>query len=237
MRPKIESWVLHWITREPLRRADFFEASTGNCRLRSHLCAKLGETAPTWGKLVAPWAEYVAHRLWNTKPGMASRAPATRLTQQHKREAKGHFELPNVVAPRPQRICRGCGVILRSQKKHCLACGVEICRANMIEIAHRGRIASKSAEARARISAGQRRQRAARKNWHASDLPAWLTRESYREMIWPRLTKITVPNLARTMQVSESYATKVRKGLHVPHPMHWPKLAKLAGISAPGDRS
>ena len=29
----------------------------------THLCARLSETAPTWGKLVAPWAEYVARDL------------------------------------------------------------------------------------------------------------------------------------------------------------------------------
>ncbi len=229
-RPKIESWVLHWIAREPLRRADFFETSTGNCRLRSHLCAKLGETAPTWGKLVAPWAEYVAHALWKAKSGSGSRVPATRLTQQHKRGAKGYFELPNVTPPRPQRTCRGCGLVLHTQKKHCHACGVDISRANMIEIAHRGRIASKSAEARARISAGQKRQCAIRQSWQPSNLPAWLNRESYRQLIWPKLAKITVPTIARAMHVSESYATKVRKGLHVPHQMHWQTLAALAKV-------
>ena len=38
----------------------------GNCRIRSHLCAQLGQTAPVWGKLGAPWAEYVARMLWAT---------------------------------------------------------------------------------------------------------------------------------------------------------------------------
>jgi len=60
VRPSIEAWLLDWITREPLRRSDFFETGAGNCRLMSRLCSQLSETAPTWGKLVAPWAEYVA---------------------------------------------------------------------------------------------------------------------------------------------------------------------------------
>ena len=160
-----------------------------------------------------------------------SRVLATRLTQQHRRQAKGHFELPSVVQPRPQRACRGCGVVLHSHRKHCSACGVNISRANMIEIAHRGRLGSKSAESLARLSAAQKQQRAARRDWVPSSLPSWLTRETYREGIWPRLSKVTVPNLARTMRVSESYATKVRKGLHVPHPRHWQALAELAGVS------
>ncbi len=69
IRPDVESWVLQWVTREPLRRADFFETATGNCRLMSNLCAKLSQTSPVWGKLVAPWAEYVARALW-TRVGL-----------------------------------------------------------------------------------------------------------------------------------------------------------------------
>ena len=56
IRPQVESWLLDWIAGQPLGRADFFESATGNCRLMSHLCAKLSQTAPVWGKLVAPWA-------------------------------------------------------------------------------------------------------------------------------------------------------------------------------------
>jgi CRISPR/Cas system-associated endonuclease Cas1 len=67
IRPEIEGWVLHWIKREPLRRSDFFETSNGNCRLMSYLCVRLSETAPVWGKLVAPWAEHVARTLWDTR--------------------------------------------------------------------------------------------------------------------------------------------------------------------------
>jgi hypothetical protein len=37
-RPQIEAWLLNWIASEPLRRSDFFETATGNCRLMSHLC-------------------------------------------------------------------------------------------------------------------------------------------------------------------------------------------------------
>src|SRR5437016_226095 len=64
IRPTIEAWLLNWILSEPLRRVDFVESSDGNCRITSALCSRLSETAATWGKLVAPWAEYVAHSLY-----------------------------------------------------------------------------------------------------------------------------------------------------------------------------
>jgi CRISPR-associated endonuclease Cas1 len=229
VRPEVERWVLSWVTREPLRRADFFETPTGNCRLMSHLCAKLSETAPTWGKLVAPWAEFVARTLWARKPqSRATGALPTHLTQQHRREAKGQNEPPKAIAPRPQRVCHGCGAVLSGQQgKHCALCGVAISRANMIEVARRGRSAAKNPESRARMSASQLRQRAARRGWLPSSLPAWLTQTTYREMILPRLAEITVPVLAKTLNVSEPYAAKVRKGQHVPHPMHWQALGSV----------
>ena len=233
VRPQIESWVLSWIAKEPLRRADFLETATGNCRLMSHLCAKLSETAPVWGKLVAPWTEYVARMLWATtsRPKSAGRPP-THLTQQHRSQAKGGVELPRVVTPRPQRVCRGCGSVLCStQREHCALCGVSISRANMIKLARKGRAAAKSGESRARMSASQKRQRAARRGWLPSSLPAWLTQSSYREMILPRLSGVTVPTLANALNVSEPYAAKVRKGQHVPHPMHWQEMAQLVGVS------
>jgi len=87
-------------------------------------------------------------------------------------------------------------------------------------------------KSRARMSASQKRQQAARWGWLPSSLPPWLTQSSYREMILPRLAQITVPTIARTLNVSEPYAAKVRKGQYVPHPMHWQALAKLVGVSA-----
>lgn len=235
VRPQVEAWVFRWITREPLRRTDFFETTNGNCRLMSHFCSKLSDTAPTWGKLVAPWAEYVARTLWasTSRPRFSLSLP-TPLTQQNRREAKGYGQLPAVVAPRPEKVCRGCGAVLTSkQRNQCALCGVSVSKANMIELARRGRVAAKSAESRARMSASQKRQRAARRGWLPSSLPAWLTQSSYRELILPRLAGVTVPTLAQTLHVSEPYAAKVRKGQHVPHPMHWQALATLVGVSSP----
>jgi len=71
IRPAIEAWLLDWLLREPLRRSDFIEGSDGNCRISSRLCSKLTETAPTWRKLVAPWAEYVAHSLYSGRSRVA----------------------------------------------------------------------------------------------------------------------------------------------------------------------
>ena len=159
----------------------------------SSLCCRLGETAPVWRKLVAPWAEYVARALWaTTSPSKSVGRLPTHLTQQHRREAKGSAESPGVLAPRPQKVCRRCVVVLeQNQRNHCALCGVSISRANMLEIAKRGRLASRSVEARAKQSAIQKQHRAAIKGWLPSSLPAWLTQSSYREVILPGLAGVT----------------------------------------------
>jgi len=63
VRPQVDAFVLDWITREPLKRSWFFEQRDGNCRLMSTLAVQLSETAPTWGRAVAPLAEWVARVL------------------------------------------------------------------------------------------------------------------------------------------------------------------------------
>src|ERR1017187_2697847 len=99
VRPQVDSYLLEWITRQPLSRDWFVEQRDGNCRLLGSFAAHLCQTAPTWGLAVAPYAEWVARAFWSTirKPD----APfATRLTQGNKRQAKGSPTCPP--APRTQ---------------------------------------------------------------------------------------------------------------------------------------
>ena len=54
VRPQVDAFLLDWIMREPLKREWFFEQSDGNCRLMANFAARLSETAPMWGRAVAP---------------------------------------------------------------------------------------------------------------------------------------------------------------------------------------
>src|SRR5229473_4140625 len=60
VRPQVDGFLLDWITREPLKREWFLEQRDGNCRLMPQLAIQLSETAPMWGRAVAPIAEWVA---------------------------------------------------------------------------------------------------------------------------------------------------------------------------------
>jgi CRISPR-associated endonuclease Cas1 len=91
VRPKLDAYVLDWILHERFRRDWFFEQRDGNCRLMASFVVRLTETAPTWSHAVAPFAEFVARKLSSSAISKSNRhiGPATRLTQTHKRIAKG----------------------------------------------------------------------------------------------------------------------------------------------------
>ena len=233
VRPQVENWLLSWIAREPLRRADFFETASGNCRLMSHTCAKLSDTAPTWGKLVAPWAEYVAHALWATakRPDrLHPSVPPTRLTQRHRSEAKGKFR-PTPAAPsKADHLCKGCGKVIREGRNHCAQCAISGATERLVVAARSGRVAAHSSEALKKEGETQRRHAKARSGWIRSSQPAWLTAELYSGTIQPLLQKTSASAIASRIGVSRWYAGRIRQG-YVPHPRHWQTLAELINVS------
>lgn len=226
VRPDVERWLYQWLSTEPLRRADFFETATGNCRLMSHLCAHLSETEPIWGKLVAPWAEYVARTLWATTS--RPKAPATRLTQQHRREAKGRPTLPRVEPPKPDVICRGCGKQNRRRgTRFCSQCAATATNENF----DAGRKRAQQPESLAKRSTTQRQHRQAIQTWKPSDLPAWLTCDVYVKQLQPALATVTKSRIRSALGVSEPYSSDIRTGKCIPHARHWQALARLVGFS------
>jgi len=231
-RPQVDAYLLQWLRREAIRREWFFEQRDGNCRLMATFAARLAETAPTWGRAVAPLAEWVVHTLWKTtnKPPRRA-APATRLTQHHRRQAKGGTSTPKVNPPRPASVCRSCGAAIKSGKSYCVSCWVIVSREGIIEAAKLGRIAGHSPEARARQAEKQRQHAAAVKSWHPSNKPEWLTEKVFREQIQPRLAAITVPAISSALGVSQPYASLIRAKRYLPHPRHWQQLALLVRVS------
>jgi hypothetical protein len=198
VRPQVETCLLDWVASEPLRKADFFETATGNCRLMSKICTKLSGTASVWGKLVAPWAEYVARTLW---AGAKSRRtcnsiPPTRLTQQRRTEAKGKVWIAAVEPPKTDHLCRGCGKIVPIGRSNCAACAIGGATERLVSAAKLGRVAARSPEARAKHVASRRRHAQACSAWDASTQPAWLTGEFYCQKIQPLLVGVSSSAIA-----------------------------------------
>jgi CRISPR-associated endonuclease Cas1 len=231
IRPHVDAYLLNWIIRGPLRREWFFEERDGNCRLMGSFTVRLSETAPTWSRAVAPIVERVSRTLWakRSRPYRQS-VPATRLTESHRRQAKGEPVSPIVSnTPIPQKVCKICGISIKRSDNYCASCAVSVTRESLIKAAQYGRIASHNRGAENLRGETQRRQHAAKRAWRPSDLPEWLNEKSYREKIQPRLAEVTVPAISKALGISGGYATDIRSGRRRPHPRHWQALAQLVG--------
>ena len=112
IRPQVDSYVLDWITQQPLKREWFFEQRDGNCRLVGSFAVRLSETASTWRRAVAPIAEWVAQALWNSVKNQASseRELPTPLTQRRRSEGRGKiFTAPRNSAIQQLKVCKYAG--------------------------------------------------------------------------------------------------------------------------------
>jgi len=204
----------------------------GNCRLTAPFTAQLSETAPMWGRAVAPFAEWVTRTLWSSSAKlMREPAPPTRLTQRIKREVKGAPPLPPPIkTPRRDNLCPECGKTIRPEITKCANCSVADATKKMLEASRIGRETANSPEARKKHAITARKNALAQHSWKPSDQPSWLTDEFYSEKIQPLLPAVPARAIARTISVSRWYAGRIREGYR-PHPRHWRPLAMLVGMT------
>lgn len=231
VRPQVDAYLIDWLTREPLKREWFLEQRDGNCRLMASLAVGLSQTAPTWGRAVAPFAEWVAQTLRtpNRTPANKDQTVPTRLTQRRRSEGRGNEFVPDsTVAQRPPKICSVCGASLK-RGQYCGSCATEVCRGKMIALGPVARVAAQSELAQKSRTETQKR--------HAAQLQAWIDsgppvvdENTYVHEIQPKLASLTFSAIASALQVSAPYARDIRAGRRRPHPRHWKQLAQICGI-------
>lgn len=228
VRSSVDSYLLDWITRQPLKREWFFEQRDGNCRLMGQFAVRLSETAAIWRRAVAPVAEWVVKQFWSTtQKRTRSSLPPTHLTQSHRREAKGmSSEIVAPVAQRTENICQGCGKMIHAESVNCARCAVSDASKNMRNVARIGRETANSPRARLKRANTLRKNTLAQQSWKPSDQPAWLTEEFYVTKIQPVLALMSPSAIARWISVSRCYAGRIRQG-YPPHPRHWEALGAL----------
>jgi CRISPR-associated endonuclease Cas1 len=233
VRPLVDSYLLDWITRQPLRREWFFEQRDGNCRLMGSFAKQLSETAPTWARAVAPVAEWAAQALWSSAGKSPKNGPGlpTRLTQRHRSEGRGNgFRVRANPTPRREKVCEVCGAE-GVKHRYCKSCAVEVSRENMAQVALIGHSRPRTQKAKNRISRQISDHAVANTWWDPKSLPSWLTAECYVQRIQPLLREKKVREIAGAMQVSQPYAAFIRSGRRRPHPRHWENLAKLIALT------
>jgi hypothetical protein len=231
IRPDVDAYVLNWIVRQPLKRNWFFEERNGNCRLMADLASQLAQTASTWARLVAPLAEWAVKEIAATTRTSHKPTPATRLTQNRKREVRGgNAVLTSKSSVRLQNVCSGCGSPIRNENERCRLCADEVSTERLTQVASEGRVVSHTATAEAKRSKTRLANHAALQEWTASDQPSWLTEKFYAEKVQPLVASLSNSAIARHLGVSRGYANEVRHG-RIPHPRHWRVLATLMGES------
>lgn len=236
VRPQVDAYLLDWITTQTLKREWFFEERNGNARLMASLTERLSETAPVWGRAVAPVAEFVSQALWSsTKNSARSEATTpTRLTQRRRSEGRGKvFQVYTSRIPHRERVCEVCGAE-GIKGSYCKACAVEISRENMAQVALIGHVRSKTHRVKARISKKISDHAVANTWWDPNTLPSWLTEECYVQRIQPQLRTKKVREIAEAIKVSQPYAAFIRSGRRRPHPRHFQALAALVGFKDQG---
>ena len=229
-RPVIDGYVLR-LLHQVLRRDWFFETKEGNCRLMASFTGQLSETAPMWARAVAPSAEWIVRQLWSAKRRAASDiAPPTRLTQRHKREAKGRSPIARVEHINGAEVrCRGCGKSIRDGRTHCAECAIPDATKRLLNAAYNGRVIAHSPAARAKEGEKQHQHANARSLWN-SQIPATkLSPNLYSRRIQPLLSQLSNSAIASAIGVSRWYASQIRRG-YCPHPRHWQALAQLVGV-------
>ena len=232
IRPRVDSYLLDWVTTQTLKMQWFYEKPDGNARLMALLTERLSETAPLWAKALSPVVEWVAQILWNAnrKHAIEEQRLPTRLTQRRRREGRGNeFVLKLTPAPPPPKVCRGCGMATR-EGRLCQTCGRKVSGQKLIELAKRGRVVAQSQKSQAKRSVSQTRHEAAKRAWRSMPQPTWPDEKTYANEIQPKLSKVTIAKIALTLGISEPYAAMIRSGEYRPHPRHWQSLAELAKL-------
>jgi len=232
VRSAVDSYVLDWITRQPLKREWFFEQRDGNCRLMAPFAVRLSETASIWRRAVAPVVEWVAKQFWSTTQRRTQSAQApTHLTQAHRHEAKGVGARPT--APRVSKrenLCPGCGKKIQDRSAKCSHCAKPGKMRNLINAARTGRLTANGPKAQAKRAIKARKNALAQHAWKESDQPAWLTPELFARNIQPLLSNISMSAIRSALGISKWYASKIRQGYR-PHPRHWRALAQLVDVA------
>jgi len=231
VRPLVDAYLFDWLNHGPIRREWFCEQTNGNCRLMAPFAAQLSETAGTWRKAIAPYAEQAARIFWQGRSRRSKfNSLPTRLTEARRSQAKaGNFAANVPAIPKTKPRCPICGGSITKGSTYCAKCAPLVYRENLLQQAKLGRIATHSAIAEARRSATQAKQAEVLRKWNPSDLPGWFDEDVYRQEILPRLAEFTVKAIRLRLSVSHPYATLIKRGQAIPHPRHWLRLAELAG--------
>lgn len=238
-RPQVDAYVLNLTEGHRFRRKDFHDTRRGGCRLSRPLAHTLTKTVATWRHHLAEPAE-TATKLLARSPDVAVSNLQTPLTQANRRAAKQSFWTNPTVgsAPRPGNNCERCGKAAANAAKLCRPCGdrfqddaewlaagrevLATLRSAGDDPAHGGRAALLRGEK-------NRAHQTAVAEWNRVHGPV---DPGYFELhLLPGLQKVSLSEMSAATGLTKGYCSFIKRGMKIPHPRHWEKLAELAGAT------
>jgi len=225
LRPLVERHILQLLQRRHFRWSDLHETRQGGCRLLAPLTHYLAEAIPSYAAAVAPLAEQVAHAIATTSPGKITlTTPLTRanVAAAQTRGRRSQNKRAATVSAVGRATCRVCGVELYgSARKLCPTCW-PVARAQI------GRQA---------LAAIRPDPKPAPAEPTVEQLSGGPTFEQYQIEILPALSSVLLADIERVTGLSNGSCSRVRRGLQVPNPTHWPHLAALSGLHTPAPQA
>jgi CRISPR-associated protein Cas1 len=226
VRPHVDLWLLNLLMERRFSKSDFYETPSGQVRITKHLCHELVQTMPLWNKLIVPVVKEISIDLRRDPNEIQSFVSG---------------ELSPVVQG-PYRSCIECGLPLNKQKWFCSP----ECRRKYEEhipdpsFIMEGskalkKLRSKSADPAHGGAAGRKRgtsnkiRASERKAWDSihSQKDAQTERARFKTEILPLLNGYSIREIVTSTGFCLRYASLIRSGKVVPHPVHNAKLIKL----------
>lgn len=242
IRPDIDLYVLKLARERMFAKADFYETTRGVFRVGRDLARSLADTLPMWRRAVAPIVEEVARMI-----GDSSEKPvriSTKLTRAARSGGRDGLRrhprrMPGLLPPPLPNGCRNCGLVLEDRTRlYCDECLPEFNAERLARFQESGpdaltRMRAGGDEpmlrpdARAKLSESMSRR--------GLDVAAWDREhgerpdpEVFRQKILPGLQAVPLARIVVRTGLSLRYASLIRRGERVPHPMHWEALRDLA---------
>jgi CRISPR-associated endonuclease Cas1 len=233
VRPEVDAYVLDLLDGHRFRVSDFHETRSGGCRISRPLAHVLSETATTWRSQLAQPAEAIT-QLLSSEPDAKVKHLTTPLTQSNRRRAKGTSWTPEPKSLPISPNCQSCGTQLVSAGKLCEPCRdvfqstsewVAIGREELRRMRDTGLDPAHGGEAARKRGDKNRQRQLAVAEWNANnDRPE---ANVFVEKILPGIQSISLKQLSTATGLSVDYCSKIRRGLNVPHPRHWPAFKEL----------
>ncbi len=248
IRPDIETYILDLTDRHTFRYKDFHENENGHVRILAPLTHRLTETLPKWAALIAPHAETITHQLAESSPRTITKktpltnnklktaskqGAATRRKNIDINDTKTTAATTRKRNPKPfNAVCKDCGTTLkRNDQNYCNTCYPQHNAAS----AAKGRATlakinatpeGKQARSQA-ISTGRARIKDQLAIQHGHTPDTWQT------TIYPHIQTLSNQQIADLVRVTPQYASKIKRGVQIPHPRHWATLLADYRVTAP----